>query len=252
MFVRGRKGAAFRMTDGAILGQEMIMAQAAAKKKKAPTSRKGFTPEKAEELYRRLAKARPNPKTELEYKDPFTLVVAVALSAQATDVSVNKATKGLFKAANTPAKMVALGEDGVAEYIRTIGLWRNKAKNVIALSKLILEKHGGKTPRTREELEELPGVGHKTASVVLNEVYGEATIAVDTHVFRVANRTGLAPETTPEKVEAKLLEITPDKYKRGAHHWLILHGRYTCLARKPGCPECVIRELCEYEAKTGE
>jgi endonuclease-3 len=226
------------------------MAKPAEKKKKPPG--KGFTPEKAEELYRRLAKARPNPKTELEYKDPFTLVVAVALSAQATDVSVNKATKGLFKAADTPARMVKLGEAGVAEHIRTIGLWRNKAKNVVALSQMILDKHGGKTPRTREELEELPGVGHKTASVVLNEVYGEATIAVDTHVFRVANRTGLAPETTPEKVEAKLLEITPDKYKRGAHHWLILHGRYTCLARKPGCPECVIRELCEYEAKTGE
>ena len=221
-------------------------------KKKTSRASKGFTPEKAEELYRRLAKARPNPKTELEYKDPYTLVVAVALSAQATDVSVNKATKGLFKAADTPAKMVALGEEGVAEHIRTIGLWRNKAKNVIALSKMILDKHAGKTPRTREELEELPGVGHKTASVVLNEVYGEATIAVDTHVFRVANRTGLAPETTPEKVEAKLLEITPDKYKRGAHHWLILHGRYTCLARKPGCPECVIRKLCEYEAKTGQ
>ena len=252
MFGRGRKGAAFRMTDGPILGQEMGMAPPAPKKKKAPASRKGFSPEKAEELYRRLAKARPNPKTELEYKDPFTLVVAVALSAQATDVSVNKATKGLFKAADTPAKMVKLGEAGVADHIRTIGLWRNKAKNVVALSQMILDKHGGKTPRTREELEELPGVGHKTASVVLNEVYGEATIAVDTHVFRVANRTGLAPETTPEKVEAKLLEITPDKYKRGAHHWLILHGRYTCLARKPGCPECVIRELCEYEAKTGE
>jgi endonuclease-3 len=148
--------------------------------------------------------------------------------------------------------MVKLGEAGVAEHIRTIGLWRNKAKNVVALSKLILEKHGGVTPRTREELEALPGVGHKTASVVLNEVYGEATIAVDTHVFRVSNRTGLAPETTPEKVEALLLEVTPAKYKRGAHHWLILHGRYTCLARNPGCPKCLIRDLCEYEAKTGE
>jgi len=220
--------------------------------KKTSARVKGFPPEKAAELYRRLAKERPDPKTELEYKDPYTLVVAVALSAQATDVSVNKATKGLFKAANTPAKMVKLGEAGVAEHIRTIGLWRNKAKNVVALSQMILDKHGGVTPRTRAELEALPGVGHKTASVVLNEVYGEATIAVDTHVFRVSNRTGLAPETTPEKVEALLLEVTPDKYKRGAHHWLILHGRYTCLARKPGCPECVIRDLCEYEAKTGE
>lgn len=224
---------------------------ATAKKKNARQS-KSFTPEMAGELFKRLAKARPDPKTELDYKDPYTLVVAVALSAQATDVSVNKATKELFRVADTPAKMVKLGEDGVAEHIRTIGLWRNKAKNVIALSKIILEQHGGMTPRTREELEALPGVGHKTASVVLNEAYGEATIAVDTHVFRVSNRTGLAPETTPEKVEKKLLEITPEKYKRGAHHWLILHGRYTCLARKPGCPECVIRDLCQYEAKTGE
>ena len=227
------------------------MAKAGVKKKKAARP-KGFPPDKAAELFRRLARQRPEPKTELAYKDPFTLVVAVALSAQATDVSVNKATKDLFAVADTPAKMVALGEAGVAAHIKTIGLWRNKAKNVVALSKLILEKHGGTTPRTREELEALPGVGHKTASVVLNEVYGEETIAVDTHVFRVANRTGLAPGPTPEKVEALLLEVTPDAYKRGAHHWLILHGRYTCLARKPGCPECVIRDLCAYEAKTGE
>lgn len=223
-------------------------------KKKTPARKapKDFTPEQAAEMFKRLAKARPNPKTELSYKDPYTLVVAVALSAQATDVSVNKATADLFKVADTPEKMLALGEEGVAEHIRTIGLWRNKAKNVIALSRLIIEKHGGKTPRSRADLESLPGVGHKTASVVLNEAYGEATIAVDTHVFRVSNRTGLAPESTPEKVEKKLLEVTPDKYKRGAHHWLILHGRYTCLARKPGCPECVIRDLCQYEAKTGE
>jgi len=221
-------------------------------KKKTPKPVPGLTPEQAAELYKRLARARPDPKTELDYKDPFTLVVAVALSAQATDVSVNKATKELFRVADTPAKMVKLGEEGVAGYIKTIGLWRNKAKNVVALSRLILEQHGGKTPRTREDLEALPGVGHKTASVVLNEAYGEATIAVDTHVFRVSNRTGLAREATPEKVEARLLEVTPEKYKRGAHHWLILHGRYTCLARKPGCPECVIRELCQYEAKTGE
>lgn len=212
----------------------------------------GFTPEMAGELFRRLAEHRPDPRTELVYKDPYTLVVAVALSAQATDISVNKATRDLFKAADTPAKMVKLGEEGVAGYIRTIGLWRNKAKNVIALSKIILDQHGGKTPRTRAELEALPGVGHKTASVVLNEAYGEATIAVDTHVFRVSNRTGLAPEATPQKVEKRLLEVTPERYKRGAHHWLILHGRYTCLARKPRCPQCVIRDLCQYEAKTGE
>jgi len=226
------------------------MAKAATKRKRKLAT--AFTPEMAGELFRRLAEHRPDPKTELVYKDPYTLVVAVALSAQATDVSVNKATRELFKAADTPAKMVQLGEAGVAGYIRTIGLWRNKAKNVIALSKIILDQHGGKTPRTRAELEALPGVGHKTASVVLNEAYGEATIAVDTHVFRVSNRTGLAPEATPEKVEKRLLEVTPERYKRGAHHWLILHGRYTCLARKPGCPECVIRDLCQYEAKTGE
>lgn len=226
---------------------------ATAKKKPAkPKQPSSFTPEEANELFKRLAKARPDPKTELDYSDPYTLVVAVALSAQATDVSVNKATKELFRVADTPAKMVELGEEGVAGYIKTIGLWRNKAKNVVALSRIILEQHGGKTPRSREDLEALPGVGHKTASVVLNEAYGEATIAVDTHVFRVANRTGLAPEPTPEKVEKRLLEVTPEKYKRGAHHWLILHGRYTCLARKPGCPECVIRDLCRYAAKTGE
>jgi endonuclease III len=222
------------------------------KKRKArePAGSEGFPPDKAAELYRRLAMERPNPKTELEYRDPFTLVVAVALSAQATDVSVNKATKALFEIADTPERMVQLGEAGVAQHIRTIGLWRNKAKNVIALSKQIIEKHGGTTPRTREDLEALPGVGRKTANVVLAEAYGEATIAVDTHVFRVSNRTGLAPGATPEKVEARLMEVTPERYKRGAHHWLILHGRYTCLARKPGCPECVIRELCEYEDKT--
>jgi endonuclease-3 len=220
------------------------------KRKAAKAVGEGFPPEKAADLYRRLAKDRPNPKTELEYRDPFTLLVSVVLSAQTTDVSVNKATPALFEVAGTPEKMVRLGEAGVAKYIRTIGLWRMKAKNVIALSRQIIEKHGGKTPGTREELEALPGVGHKTASVVLNEIFGQPTIAVDTHVFRVSNRTGLAPGPTPEKVEAKLLEVTPDKYKRGAHHWLILHGRYVCLARKPGCPECVIRELCEYEDKT--
>ena len=221
-------------------------------RKPAPKAPKGVSLEVAAEIFKRLAKSRPDPKTELDYTDPYTLVVAVALSAQATDVSVNKATKELFRIADTPQKMLALGEEGVAQHIKTIGLWRNKAKNVIALSRLIIEKHGGKTPRTRADLEALPGAGHKTASVVLNEAYGEATIAVDTHVFRVSNRTGLAPEPTPEKVEKRLLEVTPDKYKRGAHHWLILHGRYTCLARKPGCPECVIRDLCQYEAKTGE
>jgi len=220
------------------------------KKKKATTEGSGFPPDNAAELFRRLARQRPNPRTELDYRDPFTLVVAVALSAQATDVSVNKATRTLFEVADTPEKMVKLGEAGVAQHIRTIGLWRNKAKNLDALSRQIIEKHGGKTPRSREDLEALPGVGRKTANVVLAEADGEATIAVDTHVFRVSNRTGLAPGATPEKVEARLMEVTPEPYKRGAHHWLILHGRYTCLARKPGCPECVIRDLCDYEDKT--
>jgi endonuclease-3 len=220
------------------------------KTRKAKGAGAGFPPDKAAEFYKRLAKHRPDPKTELEFTDPFTLVVAVALSAQATDVSVNKATKGLFEVADTPEKMVKLGETGVAQHIRTIGLWRNKAKNVIALSRQIIEKHGGVTPRSREDLEALPGVGRKTANVVLHEAYGEPTIAVDTHVFRVSNRTGLAPGATPEKVEKLLLEVTPDKYKFGAHHWLILHGRYVCLARKPGCPECPVRDLCEYEDKT--
>jgi endonuclease-3 len=215
-----------------------------------PRKQKPFTREEAAELYRRLAVVRPEPKTELEFSDPFTLVVAVALSAQATDVSVNKATKGLFAIADTPAKMVALGEDGVAAHIRTIGLWRNKAKNVVALSRMLLEKHGGVVPRDREALEALPGVGRKTANVVLAEAFGEATIAVDTHVFRVANRTGLAPGKTPNEVERGLMAITPDPYLHGAHHWLILHGRYHCLARKPGCPTCPVIELCRYEAKT--
>lgn len=201
-------------------------------------------------MFSRLARAQPEPRTELVYTDPFTLLVAVVLSAQATDISVNKATRGLFADADTPEKMLALGEEGVAAHIRTIGLWRNKAKNVIALSRLILERHGGRTPATREALEALPGVGHKTASVVLNEAFGEPTIAVDTHVFRVANRTGLAREKTPEKVEQKLIRVTPEAFRRGAHHWLILHGRYTCLARRPRCGSCLISDLCRYRAKT--
>lgn len=211
---------------------------------------RGMPREQAAELYRRLSMDRPDPKTELEFKDPYTLVVAVALSAQATDVGVNKATEKLFAVADTPEKMVALGESGVAEHIRTIGLWRNKAKNVVALSRQILEKHDGETPRSREDLEALPGVGRKTANVVLHEAWGEPTIAVDTHVFRVANRTGLAPGPSPEKVETLLMKVTPEEYVHGAQHWLILHGRYTCIARKPKCPECSIRDLCKYKDKT--
>lgn len=202
------------------------------------------------ELYRRLAEARPEPKTELDFINPFTLLVAVVLSAQATDKGVNRATKRLFEVAPTPHAMLALGEAGVAEHIKTIGLWRNKAKNVIALSAILAERYGGEVPRERAALEALPGVGRKTANVVLAEAFGEATLAVDTHVFRVANRTGLARGKTPDAVEAGLMAVTPKPYLRGAHHWLILHGRYTCLARKPACPQCVVRDLCLYDAKT--
>jgi len=206
---------------------------------------------RAEAIFARLAAARPDPHTELSYRDPFTLLVAVVLSAQATDVGVNKATEKLFAVAPTPAAMVALGEEGVREYIKTIGLYRTKAKNVVALSRAILERHGGQVPRDREALEKLPGVGRKTANVVLNEAFGEATIAVDTHVFRVANRTGLAPGKTPLEVEKKLLEIVPERFRKGAHHWLILHGRYICTARKPDCPNCPIRDLCDHYARVG-
>lgn len=209
-----------------------------------------LTKAKAETLYARLAELRPEPKTELEYKNPYTLLVAVVLSAQATDKGVNRATGPLFQIADTPAKMLKLGEAGLAEHIKTIGLWRNKAKNVIALSQALIEKHKGEVPREREALEALPGVGRKTANVVLMEIFGDGTIAVDTHVFRVANRTGLADGKTPAEVEAQLMRITPPKYLHGAHHWLILHGRYTCLARKPECPRCVIADLCLYQPKT--
>jgi endonuclease-3 len=209
-----------------------------------------LTKAKAEALYTRLADIRPNPRTELEYVNPYTLLVAVVLSAQATDKGVNKATKDLFRVADAPAKMLNLGEAGLAKYIQTIGLWRNKAKNVIALSRLLVERHDGEVPHQREALEALPGVGRKTANVVLMEVFGEGTIAVDTHVFRVANRTGLADGKTPTEVEAQLMKITPAKYLHGAHHWLILHGRYTCIARKPECPRCPIADLCLYPSKT--
>ncbi len=211
---------------------------------------KRLTKAKAEALYKRLAEIRPDPRTELEYFNPYTLLVAVVLSAQATDKGVNRATKDLFALADTPAKMLRLGEEGLAKHIQTIGLWRNKAKNVIALSRALLDAHGGEVPRTREALEALPGVGRKTANVVLMEVFGEGTIAVDTHVFRVANRTGLAAGKTPAEVEAQLMQITPAHYLHGAHHWLILHGRYTCIARSPECPRCPIADLCRYRSKT--
>ena len=209
-----------------------------------------MTRQKAAKFIERLAKRLPAPKTELEYESPFTLLVAVVLSAQATDAGVNKATPALFKAANTPAKMVKLGEARIRNYIKTIGLFNMKAKNVYGLSKLLIEHHGGEVPRDRETLQTLPGVGRKTANVVLNVAFGEPTIAVDTHIFRVGNRTGLAPGKTPDEVERGLEAAIPAKWKMGAHHWLILHGRYICKARKPLCGACVVRDLCGYTAKT--
>jgi endonuclease III len=203
------------------------------------------------EFYRRLAETRPIPQTELEFINPFTLLVAVVLSAQATDTGVNKATPALFDVADTPQKMLALGEERLVELIRTIGLFRTKARNLMALSRMLVERYGGEVPRDREALELLPGVGRKTANVVLNTAFGEPTIAVDTHAFRVANRTGLAPGKTPLEVERRLEAVTPAEYKRYAHHWLILHGRYVCKARRPDCPDCVVADLCRYQAKTG-
>jgi len=202
------------------------------------------------ELFSRLRELDPHPTTELLYTSPFELLVAVVLSAQATDVGVNKATRRLYPVANTPQAILDLGEDGLKRYISTIGLFNAKAKNVIALCRLLIEQHGGEVPRTREALEALPGVGRKTANVMLNTAFGEPTIAVDTHIFRVANRTGLAPGKDVRAVEDKLEKVVPAEFKRDAHHWLILHGRYVCKARKPDCPHCVIRDLCRYKHKT--
>ncbi len=209
-----------------------------------------MNPARRAEIFRRLRAANPAPKTELAYRTPYELLVAVVLSAQATDKSVNLASAKLFALAGTPRAMLALGEARLAQLIRTIGLYRTKAKNVIALSRLLLERHGGEVPAQREALEALPGVGRKTASVVLNVAFGQPTIAVDTHIFRVANRTGLAPGKDPLAVEAKLLKFTPGEFRLHAHHWLILHGRYVCVARKPRCPSCPIRDLCEFRPKT--
>ena len=207
-----------------------------------------MNPEKRRKIYERLRAANPHPTTELKYGTPFELLVAVVLSAQATDKSVNLATAKLFP--TTPERIVKLGVAGLEEYIKSIGLYRTKAKNVVALSKLVLEKHCGAVPQNREALEELPGVGRKTANVVLNTAFGQPTVAVDTHIFRVANRTGLAPGKDPREVEDRLLKFTPPEFLQDAHHWLILHGRYVCIARKPGCPECLIRDLCEFKKKT--
>ena len=204
-----------------------------------------------EELYRRLAAANPDPKSELHYDSPYTLLVAVVLSAQATDSGVNKASGPLFKAADRPEKMLALGEERLKDYIKTIGLYNNKARNVLGLSRILLNEHGGRVPRDRDALEALPGVGRKTANVVLNVAFGEPTIAVDTHIFRLCNRTGLAPGKTPLEVEEGLLRKTRAKWKLNPHHWLILHGRHVCKARKPLCETCVVAGLCGYKAKTG-
>ena len=231
---------------------ERAEAQAAARPRKrlerAPGSR--LTQAQVDEIFARFARADPNPKTELDYRDPFTLLVAVVLSAQATDSSVNRATPALFRIADTPEKMAKLGEAALTEKIKTIGLYRSKAKNLIALSKKLFAEHDGKVPATREALEALPGVGRKTANVVLNVAFGQPTIGIDTHAFRVANCTGLAPGKTPLAVELTLNRIVPERYKPFAHHWLILHGRYVCKARKPECWRCLIADICLYKPKT--
>lgn len=219
-------------------------------RKKPKRVRDRYTPEQVREIFRRFAIQRPEPKGELDYVNAFTLLVAVVLSAQATDAGVNKATRALFQVADTPQKMVALGEERIADYIRTIGLWRNKAKNVLALSQALIRDHDGEVPADRDELVKLPGVGRKTANVVLNMAFGQPTMAVDTHIFRIANRLHLAPGRTPEQVEAGLVRIIPPEYMPHAHQWLILHGRYVCKARKPECPRCVIADLCLAEDKT--
>jgi endonuclease-3 len=209
-----------------------------------------MSPQKRRTLFERLRAADPNPQSELLHHSPFELLVAVVLSAQATDKGVNKATAKLFPVARTPTAIVKLGVDGLTPYVQSIGLFRNKAKNIVALSEILLREHGGRVPANREALERLPGVGRKTANVVLNVAFGQPTIAVDTHIFRVANRMGLAPGATPEAVEQKLLKFVPDEFKLHAHHWLILHGRYVCTARSPNCGECPVRDLCGYRDKT--
>jgi endonuclease-3 len=209
-----------------------------------------MNPAKRGEIFARLARANPTPTTELAFRSPFELLVAVVLSAQATDRSVNLATPRLFAVADTPQKMLALGVEGLVPYIQTIGLFRSKAKHLIEACRLLVERHGGTVPAQREALEALPGVGRKTANVILNTAFGQPTIAVDTHIFRVANRTGIAPGKTPREVEDRLVKFVPEPYRKDAHHWLILHGRYVCTARKPDCPRCPIADLCEYRSKT--
>lgn len=221
-------------------------------RKTAGTSRPRYSAAEIDEIFHRFSVQRPEPKGELEHVNPFTLLVAVVLSAQATDAGVNKATRELFRIADTPAKMAALGEEGIAAHVKTIGLWRAKAKNVLELSKALIRDHDGAVPTDREELVKLPGVGRKTANVVLNVAFGQPTMAVDTHIFRIANRLGLAPGKTPAAVEQALLKVVPEQWMRHAHHWLILHGRYVCKARKPDCGACVIADICKAAEKTNE
>ncbi|MEK1890141.1 MAG: endonuclease III [Phyllobacterium sp.] len=232
------------------INQIDVSAKPAKAQRRVPGTR--YTAAEIHEIFRRFSVQRPEPKGELEHVNPFTLLVAVALSAQATDAGVNKATRALFKVADTPEKMVALGVDRLGEYIRTIGLWRNKAKNVIALSQSLIDQYCSVVPNERDELVKLPGVGRKTANVVLNMAFGHSTMAVDTHIFRIGNRLGLAPGKTPDEVEAKLMRVIPSEYLYHAHHWLILHGRYVCKARKPECPACVIADICKAAEKTSE
>ena len=248
------RGSDSRQPKQRFSGSRTAPAPAKARRRRAPPPPPAavatWAPGEVEEAFRRFHAANAEPRGELAHRDPFTLLVAVVLSAQATDAGVNKATPALFAAADTPAKMAALGEERVQDLIKTIGLFRTKAKNVVALSQRLVAEHGGEVPRTREDLEALPGVGRKTANVVLNIAFGEPTIAVDTHIFRVGNRTNLAPGKTPREVEDRLEKIVPDEYKLHAHHWLILHGRYICVARKPRCPDCIVADLCRYGAKT--
>jgi endonuclease-3 len=243
----GAKGSAKTSARTRVKAPRKKVAAKAAKKAKAP---KPWTEAEVREAFERFRKANPDPRGELEHLNPYTLLVAVVLSAQATDAGVNKATRILFQVADTPQKMIALGEEKLRDYIRTIGLYRTKAKNVIALSEMLIADFGGEVPRTREEIEKLAGAGRKTANVVLNMAFGQHTMAVDTHVFRVANRTGLAPGKTPLEVELGLEKVIPDEFMLHAHHWLILHGRYTCLARKPRCELCLINDLCRWPEKT--
>lgn len=246
--------ASIKLSSSEASGKKAVAKPVRPKAKAGPTKKpkalKAWSEAEVTEVFGRFRRANPEPKGELEYINPYTLVVAVALSAQATDVGVNRATRNLFPLADTPRKMLDLGEERVRELIKTIGLYRNKAKNVIALSEKLLAEYGGEVPRSREALETLPGVGRKTANVVLNIAFGEPTIAVDTHLFRVGNRTGLAPGKNPFEVELGWERIIPAEFKRHAHHWLILHGRYTCLARKPLCERCIISDLCRWPEKT--